>query len=281
MSTNPPIPEHMRTLAPGYSRREVELDAEMVALGRPALSVKTALDREALAKHRDVIEAWEYAHHDAAARWLELRAQVRALDAKAYEERYGPEPYARERMRRAGFIDDTLVQRAMRELRDSACCLAVRDWMLGGTAWCLVLSGSPGCGKSQAAYWAAFQLMTRNFAPWCAFTPKTSEQPLYGGEAEEYRWRCAQAGALVLDDLGEGEQRSEKRTAWRAWVDDVLTQRHAARRKTVITTNRTVAPDPKTNAPGELTSWLGVRLVDRLREGVVMSTTEKSLREQT
>jgi len=100
---------------------------------------------------------------------------------------------------------------------------------------------------------------------------RQSEAPLYGGEAEEYRWRCTQAGSLLLDDLGEGEQCNEKRTAWRAWVDDVLTQRHAAGRKTIVTTNRTVP---------ELTTWLGARLVDRLREGEVISTNEKSLRGQ-
>lgn len=278
MSQMPPIPEYLRPLAPGYTPREVAIDAEMVALGRPALSVKQALDPKALAGHRETVEQWEYANPEAAARWLELRAQARAEDARGYEERYGSEAYARERMRRAGFTDAVLVERATRELRDNACFTAAREWMLDGTAWCLVMSGTHGCGKSQAATWAAFQLMTRNFAPWCALCPRVSELPLYGGEAEEYRWRCAQAGVLVLDDLGEGEQRSEKRSAWRAWVDDVLTQRHAARRKTIITTNRTLAPDPKTKAPGELATWLGARLVDRLREGHVMSTNEKSLR---
>jgi hypothetical protein len=272
MSTNPSLPEHMRPLAPGYTPRQVAIDAEMVALGRPALSVRQALSRTLLAEHRATVEAWEYAHPTEAARWLELRAQAKAEELRLYEERYGSEPYARERMRRAGFIDQVLVERSMRELRDNACFTATRDWMLDGVAWCLVLSGPRGCGKSQAATYAAFQLMQRNFPPWCAICPSVSESPLYGGEAEEYRWRCAQAGVLVLDDLGEGEQLNEKRAAWRAWVDDVLTQRHAGRRKTVITTNRT---------PTELSTWLGSRLVDRLREGTVVSTNEASMRGAT
>jgi DNA replication protein DnaC len=135
-----------------------------------------------------------------------------------------------------------------------------------------MLVGPAGCGKSQAATWAAFQLSMRGFGARCAMCMSASEAPLYGGEAEEYRWRCATAGVLVLDDLGEGEQRNEKRSAWRAWVDDVLTQRHAQGRKTIITTNR---------SPAELRAWLGARIVDRLNEGVISSTNEASLRGTT
>lgn len=268
MSRTPPVPDALRPLAPGYTARQVALDAEMVALGRPTLTLTQVLNPALLAAHRATVEAWEYAHPEAAARWLELRADAKAEEAKLYAGRYGSEAFAREQMRVAGFAE-ALVGKAMRELRDSACFIAARDWLRDGTLWSLVLTGAPGCGKSQAATWAAHQLLMRNFAPRCARCPKVAEQPLYGGEAEEYRWRCAQAGVLVLDDLGEGEQRNEKRAAWRAWVDDVLTQRHAERRKTIITTNR---------SPAELGAWLGARLVDRLNEGTVMSTAEKSMR---
>lgn len=269
MSKSPPIPEHLQPLAPGYTPRQVEIDAEMVSLGRPVLPLKALLDPKALAKHREVVEQWEYANPEAGARWLELRDQAMAEEKRLYEERYGSEPFAREQMRSAGF-EAALVEVAMRELRDNVCFHATRDWLRDGTQWALVLSGPPGCGKSQAATWAAFQMLTRSkFTPRMARCPKVSELPLYGMEAEEYRWRCATAGLLVLDDLGEGEQRSEKRSAWRSWVDDVLTQRHAARKKTIITTNRT---------PAELSAWLGERLVDRLREGEVVSTNEKSMR---
>jgi DNA replication protein DnaC len=278
MSTTPPIPEHLRPLAPGYTPRQVELDAEMVALGRPSMPMRVLLDPKALAAWRETVEQWEYANPDAAARWLELRSQAKAEEAKLYAERYGPEAFAREQMRVAGF-EEALVARALRELRDSACFLATRDWVRDGTQWSLVLSGNPGCGKTQAATWAAWQLLTRNgFLPRCARCPKLSESSLYGMEAEEERWRCSTTGVLVLDDLGEGEQRHEKRSAWRAWVDDVLTHRHANRKKTIITTNRSVAKDPKTGAPSELSAWLGGRLADRLREGVVVSTAEQSMR---
>lgn len=260
-------------LAPGYTPRQVEIDNEMVAIDRPTLSptaLYAALKNPALlGAHRDAIEEWEHANPEGAARWLELRAFAKAEEAKLYEERFGPEAFARESMRVAGF-EEPLVARAMKELRDTACFTATRDWLRDGTQWSLVLVGPPGCGKTQAATWAAFQLLMRsNFAPRCARCPKVSEQPLYDGEAEEYRWRCATVGLLVLDDLGEGEQRNEKRGAWRSWVDDVLTQRYAQRKKTIVTTNRT---------PAELTAWLGERITDRLREGAIVGTNEKSLR---
>lgn len=269
MSRNPIPPVELPPLAPGYTPRQVELDAKMVALGRPSMTIRTALDPKALAAHREAVEAWEHANGEAAADWLQLRDHAKTEEARLYEERYGPQAFAREQMRVVGFAP-ALIEVAMHECRDNACFTATRDWLRDGTTWCLVLSGPPGCGKSQAATWACFQLLMRRFAPRCAPCPKVSEWALYGAEADEYRWRCATlAGVLLLDDLGEGEQRHEKRSAWRAWVDDVLTQRHAARRKTIITTNR---------PPKELAAWLGERINDRLNEGVIISTNEPSLR---
>ena len=262
------VPEHLRPLAPGYTARQIAIDAEMVAIGRPSATLRTVLNRALLAIHRAAVEAWERENPDGAARWLELRMEAQAEESKLYSERYGPEAFARERMRVAGF-SEALTARAMRELRDSACFTATRDWLRDGLTWSLLMTGTPGCGKSQAATWAAFQLLSRGFGVRCARCPRLSESPLYGMEAEEERWRCTQAGVLVLDDLGEGEQRGERRSAWRAWVDDVLTQRHAANRRTITTTNR---------SPDELGAWLGARLVDRLNEGIIISTNEPTLR---
>lgn len=268
MSANPPIPEHLRPLAPGYTPRQTQLDAEMVALGRPHATASTLLDPVGRAGHRADVEAWERDNPLAAVRWVELRAQQRTEDARLYAERYGPEAYAFEQMRLAGFSERAL-EHVRRELRDTACFTATRDWLLDGTTWSLVLTGPPGCGKTLAATWAAHQMLTRNFSPRCVQCLKRSESPLFGVAAEEERWRCREAGVLVLDDLGEGEQRNEKRAHWRGWVDDVLTERHAHHRKTVITTNRTTA---------ELRDWLGARLVDRLNEGLTVSTNEPSMR---
>jgi hypothetical protein len=285
MSTNPNPPDHLRPLAPGYTPRQIELDAQMVALGRPALPIGALVSKPALEAHRAACEAWGWAHESTdppghpckcgdpagscAARWLELRAQARAEDARLYEERYGGEAWQREQMRVCGFPSG-LVDRAVRELRDTRTFIEARAWAANGIAWCLTLIGPPGCGKTQAATWAAFQLLTRNrLSSRCVPCRRVSEAPLYGVEAEEYRWRCRTTSVLVLDDLGEGEQRGEKRAAWRAWVDEVLSERYAKNLRTIITTNRSTA---------ELGAWLGASLGDRLNEGVICSTNEPSLR---
>lgn len=276
MSQLPDIPEALQPLAPGYSPRQVQLDAEMVALGRPPLSMRSLVNPKALAAHRAEVEAWEKANPEAAVRWLELRSQARAEENRLYEEKFGPEAYAFEQLRASGFRDERALE-AVRmansvALRETPVLKATRDWLLDGVTWALVLTGRPGCGKTLAATWAAHQLLSRRrYAPRCVQCPKQSEAPLFGMEAEEYRGRCAEkADVLLLDDLGEGEQRNEKRSAWRGWVDDVLTQRHAARRKTIITTNRTI---------DELVTWLGPRLKDRLKEGIIISTDAPSMRE--
>jgi DNA replication protein DnaC len=269
LSQLPPVPEHLRALAPGYSAKQIQLDAEMCALGRPHLPIKALLNPKALAEYRAAVEAWEHANGEAAVRWLELNDAMEAEGKRLYEERYGPEAFAREQMRSCGF-EGALVETALRELRDSACYHAARDWARDGTQWSLLLTGSPGCGKSQAATWAAYELLTRNgFAVRCVVCPKVSEGNLFDMAADLYRFRCSTAGVLVLDDLGEGEQRGEKRSAWRGWVDEVLTNRFRDRKKTIITTNR---------SPAVMRQWLGDRLADRLLEGTVFSTNEKSMR---
>ena len=234
--------------------------------------MRSLVSKAAVETHRAACEAWESAHPEAAVRWNELLDQQKAEDARLYEERYGAEAAALEQMRCAGFAEGLLspIRSSSSQLRDSACFSATRDWLLDGTTWVLLLMGPPGCGKSQSATWVAHQLLSRGFSPRLVPCLKVSDGSLYDVAAEVYRWRCStQAGLLVLDDLGEGEQRNEKRAAWRAWVDDVLTQRHAQRRKTIITTNRTIE---------EFKGWLGERLVDRLREGMAISTNEPSMR---
>ena len=285
MSTTLAAPEGMQPLAPGYTPRQAAIDAEMVALGRPALSVRQALNRGLLAAWQTEVEAWEHAHDSATEerngpckcgassscgyRWLELRSLAKAEDARLYAERFGPEAYAREQMRRTGFAED-LVMRSARELRDTASFMAARDWARDGTQWCLVLIGPPGCGKSQAGTWAAHQLLTRNnFTPRCVPCRRASEAPLYGMEAEEYRWRCRTAGLLLIDDMGEGKQMAPTKGAWAAWVDEVISERYSHKRKTIITTNRSTK---------ELAAWLSAGIVDRLNEGSIVSTAEPSMR---
>lgn len=275
MSANPELPEHLRPLAPGYSPKQISIDAEMVALGRPAPPVVAILrDFKGLAgfpaKHaawRARVDAWEQANPDAAIRWHELKLEAEAEQDRIDSEKYTDDAWRFELMARVGFPPST-VELCRAELRDTKMFTAARDWCANGIAWSVVLTGGPGCGKTVAATWAAHQLLSRSFRPLFVSCPRVAESNLYDVAGEVGRFRARNAPVLVLDDMGEGK-REAKSEPWNAWLDEVLTERHAKNRRTVITTNRT---------PAELEKWLGARLWDRLREGVVFSTTEASLR---
>lgn len=274
MSSNPDIPEALRPLAPGYSPKQIQLDAEMVALGRP-LPPAVSFIRGGLkgdfnartAAWRAQCDAWEQANPDAAIRWAELKLEAESEQERIDAVKFSDDAWRYELMQRLGF-PSRAVELCRAELRDTACFTAARDWAAQGLAWCLVLTAGPGCGKTVAATWAAHQLLSRSFRPLFVSCPRLAESNLYDVAGEVGRFRARNAPVLVLDDLGEGK-REQKSEPWNAWLDEVLTERHAKNKRTVITTNRTV---------DELRTWLGARLFDRLREGVVFSSNEKSLR---
>lgn len=271
------IPEHLRPLAPGYSPRQIAIDNEMVALGRPPPPVVAILrDFKGLtglpAKHaewRARVDAWEQSNPEASIRWHELYAEAEQERERLDSEKFTDDAWRFELMQRVGF-PPAAVELCRAELRDTKAFVSARDWCASGIRWSLVLTGGPGCGKTVAATWAAHQLFTRGFRPLFMSCPRLSESNLYDVAGEVGRFRARNAPVLVLDDLGEGK-REQKSEPWNAWLDEVLTERHAKNRRTVITTNRTA---------DELSKWLGARLWDRLREGVVFSTNEASMRGQ-
>lgn len=272
----------------GYSDKLIVIDDEMRALGRPPPPVVSWLSggfKESQEKHthnepncrcswcgacrewRGKVEAWEEANPDAAVTWLELRERYIAAERAELRSRFDDEQWNYEQLRHVGCPD--LVLSALRsQMRETASWKVARDWMLDFDAWCLVLIGGPGCGKSVAAGWAAHQKLMRNFGVHWVDCPKQSERPMYGTEAELRRFQCRTTQVLVLDDLGGGRRERESQP-WLAWLDDVLGSRGNEGRKTVITTNRNT---------DELKAWLGERLADRLRAGMLSSSGEKSLR---
>lgn len=274
MSRLPEVQEDIRPLAPGYSPKLIELDAQMVALGRPLPPVVSWIrgglkgDFNArTAAWRKQVEAWEVANPMSAVQWAELKAQCEAEEERLDAAKWSEAAWRFELMQRLGF-PPRAVELCRAELRDTEMFTAARDWMRDGLTWSVVLTGGPGCGKTVAATWAAHQLLSRNFRPFWVSCPRMSESNFYDTEGELRRFRARNAGVLVLDDLGEGRRELESKP-WAAWLDDVLTERHAQRRKTIITTNRTAA---------ELRAFLGERIRDRLNEGHVASTKEKSMR---
>lgn len=260
----------------GYPESLVRIDEEMCTLGRPVPPVVSWLSRglrgrnpnDAHAAWRREVETWEESNPETAVRWLELRAQYAAEEERLEQLKYEPDAWNYTLLARLGCPRENLdVIRG--SFRDTQSMRAAQAWLRDGIVWSVVFVGGHGCGKSSAAAWLTHQLLMRNYRPAWVDCAKQWQAPMYGVEAEHRRFICRNAGLLVLDDLASKRQVERESGPWLAWLDDVLGSRANERRKTIVTTNRT---------PDELSSWIGERLVDRLRDGNVHSSDEPSMR---
>lgn len=261
----------------GYDETQLRIDDEMASLARPAPPVVSWTSgglkddfNARTAAWRAQLETWEQANPSAALRWSELRAQYEAHDELLLKRKLDPEQFNFELLRKLSG-DERNVDAIRRPLDDRASTRVAREWMLDGTTWSLVLSGRPGCGKTCAVMWAAHQLLMRNFRPFWVNCARMVDAPMWGAEAELVKFRAREAGVLVLDDIGAGAREADAKP-WLGWLDVVLAARHAARRKTLVTTNK---------SPEQLKAWLGLRLWDRISEGIVFGTNEPSMRGQS
>lgn len=258
----------------GYSDKLIAIDDEMVALGRPLPPVVSWLSgglkgdpNQRAAAWQKQLEAWEEANPEAAIRWHELRQQYITQEQHELKAKYDPDAWNYVLLEQLG-VPSTNLDLIRRKFDDNGSMRAANTWMVAHDKWCLLLIGGTGCGKSTAAAWAAHQRLMRNFGVQWVDCVKQCEAPMYGVGAEHRRWQCRTTHTLVLDDLGSGRRERESQY-WLAWLDDVIGSRANDNKRTIITTNRSV---------DELHAWLGARLVDRLRAGMVFSTNEKSMR---
>lgn len=257
-----------------YDPRLVEIDDRMRALGRPAPPVVDWLASGAkgdfvarTAAWKARVASWEASKPEAAVEWLQLRETYRAEEEVLDSRRFGDDEWKYENMRRLGCPQSAL-DAIRRPLDEKQSLRAAREWAIGGT-WALVLCGPPGCGKTTAAAWAAHQLYMRlNQRPKWLRCAAMVDAPAFNAEAELLKYRCKEAGVLILDDIGAGAREKDAKV-WMGWLDDVLDHRWGNKRKTIITSNM---------GTGALASWLGVRLADRLNEGVIHGSTDKSMR---
>ena len=124
-------------------------------------------------------------------------------------------------------------------------------------AWCLVLSGPKGCGKSTAAAYylwdnTSFQV---NCPPriqrwWTA--AKVARVSSYNTELEN----LMKTPVLVIDDLGV--EYLDKNGHFNHRLDELIDARYSNFRKTIITTNLNKA---------DFKDRYGLRITDRIREG--------------
>ncbi len=144
------------------------------------------------------------------------------------------------------------------------------------TDWCLLaLSGGPGTGKTTAAaawLWSAADAACSDDLHGIARLPlafltaaRLSRFPKYD---DEQMTRILRVHRLVIDDLGA--EYVDKNGSYLSLLDEVVNERYAARRPTLLTTNLEVGP---------FKERYGDRIADRIREiGRFVSVGGKSMR---
>lgn len=143
----------------------------------------------------------------------------------------------------------------------------------------LVLSGTPGCGKTVAACaWLRERIFTEGVVD--AFGGyKGKRAPLFVTSARLSRWdrynheamdNLLKADRLVIDDLGA--EYADKNGNFGAILDELVSDRHANRRPMILTTNLDAAA---------FKARYDERIADRIREcGKFVSLTGASMRKR-
>ena len=142
--------------------------------------------------------------------------------------------------------------------KNTSSIIAVKKFMESPKeAWCLVLAGPKGCGKSTAgAYylWDKTKSMTssppKNMRWWTA--SRVARVSGYNDHLDE----MMSVPLMVIDDLGV--EYLDKNGYFNHRLDELIDDRYSNYRKTIITTNL--------NAKDFQTRY-GARVADRIREG--------------
>lgn len=146
----------------------------------------------------------------------------------------------------------------------AAAITRVREWKCA-VENVLVLSGSPGCGKTVAATWWALR---QSWAPVFMRATAFAASSRYDDEKRS-TWHDAQS--LVLDDLGT--EYADTKGNFLVDLDELIDTYYGSRKPLLITTNCT-ADDFKKR--------YGARIVDRLREcGSWFSVSAASMRRKS
>ena len=167
--------------------------------------------------------------------------------------------------------------------KDTPSIKAVKDFILKPReAWCLVLAGQPGRGKSiAAAYW-----LKRLAYDWLVkrFEEEEENTTLHNGFTGQHWWSAQEVSRvsshdaqlnilmnrdnLVIDDLGTEYLDTKGHTLHR--LDEMITRRYSNYKRTVITTNLNMEGFQKR---------YGNRIFSRIGDGGIFhGVTNKSLR---
>lgn len=250
--------------------------AEVECEDRPEFSFSLALHGKSFTELQAEQRAWDEAHPDAAALWKstaghedrieELEDKLRVLDL------------ADDRRARVLELLDSprLSALVTSELQQTEALRAVADWDRRRGAWCLLLIGGVGCGKSTAAAshfvevgvrWLEIgaSLSSRARPIW-ARASEEAGRSAFGAEADVRRDAFRRSCLLVLDDLGV----EMSTNPWSQLVDDVMDYRYQHSGRTVITSNLD---------PNAFKARYGERISDRIRQdGMVRQLSGRSMR---
>ncbi len=216
-----------------------------------------------------------------------IEERVMALRDKAMEEGWGCEDYVIDSVKSDSDIASAVATQGMPqriidtlagEHLKTPAYNAVHEFInTPKEAWCLVLAGPKGCGKSTAAayyLWEKARMSegepSRALRWWTA--SRVSRVSGYNAELE----KMMKVPHMIIDDLGV--EYLDKNGYFNHRLDEVIDDRYSNYRKTIITTNL--------NAQDFQTRY-GERITSRIREGfkhadnmetLYVNCTAKSLR---
>ena len=207
-------------------------EREMGEFGRPVPSLSEICKPRGLREHQGRLEAWRQTNPELEARFKALCVSAEN-DAKRLEAVEFKEAEVRRglmRLEQLGVGDRTLA--AVRSPLQTPAMDAVRAW-LPTSSWSLLLIGGPGCGKTVAAAWAAPHIFAAGGYVCWVRVAQAAHEGLYGAEADIRHRRWRNTTLLVLDDVG-AEFKSD---AWMGVLQEILDERWAHGRKTIVTSN--------------------------------------------
>lgn len=250
--------------------RIAEINARLAAMKRPDLgNISEFLDADSLGVMgprlsvvRREQNLWDLANPGLAAEHRALVLEAKGLEADNEARARARAEKDRARAQLLEWAGARVVE-ALESPTEEEPLKVAREWW-ASDSWCLAFIGNVGTGKSVGAGWCALQSLERGCWTRWVDAREAGTSDIHG---EKGRWRAARLAAvplLVVDDLGSKTVKGVEH--WLAWLDGVLTMRHARHsdedpRRTIITSNDT---------PEKFKALVGDRMLDRMREGGVL-----------